>query len=127
MTLILIRHGESEANKKGRNQGEGGFWSDTPLSEKGNEQAEQVSQRLKTEKIDYIFSSDLKRAKETANKINKHHNKKIIFDKRIREKNYIETMNSFIKRIKEFLEYINNFKGKILIVAHGGVNLTILA
>lgn len=127
MTLILIRHGESEANKQGQHQGRGDNWYDTPLSEKGRKQAGQVSERLKTEEIDYIFASDLKRAKETAEKINHYHNKKIHPDSRLREKRDEEDMKEFIRRLKKFLKYTNKFEGNILIVAHGGVNQTLLA
>jgi len=127
MTLILIRHGESEANRQGYQQGHTDVWSNTPLSEKGRKQASQVAERLKIEEFNHIFASDLLRARETAETINKYHNKKIHFDKRIREKTGSEEMEEFIQRLKDFLEYTNKFEGNILIVAHGGVNQTLLA
>lgn len=126
MSLILIRHGESEANKRGQNQGRNDGWANTSLSEKGKEQARQVSERLKTEKIDHIFASDLKRAKETAEAINKFHKKKIIFDSRLREKKDEETFKKFVKRVYSFMKEINKKEGNILIISHGGVNKTIL-
>jgi broad specificity phosphatase PhoE len=66
MKLIIVRHGESEANKKGIHQRRKDEWSDTSLSKDGIFQAKQVAERLKDEKIDGIYASDLKRAKETA-------------------------------------------------------------
>jgi alpha-ribazole phosphatase len=60
--LILVRHGETEWNKSLRYQGQ----SDVPLSKYGIEQAARVSDRLAGEKIDVIYSSDLSRARETA-------------------------------------------------------------
>ena len=72
--IILVRHGESIANAEGVSQGNKDEWIDTHLSKKGKEQADKVAQRLKNEKIDIIYSSDLKRAKETAEAINKFHN-----------------------------------------------------
>lgn len=127
MTFILIRHGESEANKQEHHQGRTDVWSNTPLSKKGRKQAGQVSERLKTEKIDYIFTSDLKRAKETAEIINKYHNKKIYPDSRLREKRDEESTEEFIERLKGFLKYTSKLKANILVVAHGGVNQTLLA
>lgn len=125
MRLILVRHGESEANAKGINQGQ---YLDTPLTKKGVEQAKKVAKRLKEEKIDMIYSSDLIRAKQTAREINKFHDLKIIFDKRIREKDHpIEESENFISRVKSFFDEIKDKSKNILIVAHGGVNLTLLA
>lgn len=125
MRLILIRHAESEANAKGINQGQK---VDTSLSEKGIKQAKQVAQRLKDEKMDIIYSSDLKRAKETAEQINKFHKLKIIYDKRLREKDHPdEDIEAFIARLKSFFDEIKNINKNILVVAHGGTNLSLLA
>ena len=66
MKLIIVRHAESEANSKGISQGYKNEWEDTPLSGKGEQQAKKVAQRLKSEEISLIYSSDLKRAKQTA-------------------------------------------------------------
>ena len=60
--LYLVRHGESEWNALGKVQGQ----SDTDLNNKGIEQAKEVAERLCKEDIDLIYSSDLKRAYETA-------------------------------------------------------------
>ena len=61
--LILIRHGQSEANK--------GIWwaghTDAPLTELGHAQAEAAARYLKAhEHIDAVYSSDLSRAMNTA-------------------------------------------------------------
>lgn len=82
MKLILVRHGETEANAKSLVQGGG---SDYPLTEKGIEQAKKVSEFLKDEKIDLAYSSDLKRAVSTANEILKHHKVELIKTKELRE------------------------------------------
>jgi broad specificity phosphatase PhoE len=47
--------------------------SDIPLNEEGKTQAKKLSERLKDEKIDIVYSSDLLRAFETAKLIAKPH------------------------------------------------------
>ncbi|KAL8117599.1 phosphoglycerate mutase-like protein 4 isoform X2 [Apium graveolens] len=61
--IIVIRHGETEWNADGRIQGH----LDVDLNEVGRQQAETVAARLSKEpKISAVYSSDLKRAHETA-------------------------------------------------------------
>ena len=67
--LILVRHGQTFWNKEMKYQGH----SDIALNEAGLRQAELVAQRLKNEKIDAIYSSDLQRALVTAQAIAGYH------------------------------------------------------
>ncbi len=61
--LILVRHGESEANEKGIYTGQ----LDLDLSQAGKEQAQLAASYLVThELIDHVYSSDLSRAYNTA-------------------------------------------------------------
>lgn len=62
-TIYFIRHGESEANAAGLLAGSS---SDTPLTQKGLEQARLAGEELKTKQVDLIVSSPLARAYETA-------------------------------------------------------------
>ncbi|MDX9918276.1 MAG: histidine phosphatase family protein, partial [Gudongella sp.] len=62
MKLYLTRHGETVWNVEKRLQG----WMDSPLTENGIKGAEKLRDRLKNEGIDYIYTSDLKRAVSTA-------------------------------------------------------------
>lgn len=61
-TLILMRHGESEWNK--RNQFTG--WVDVPLSTKGVDEAIAGGKLIRDIPIDIIFMSNLIRSQETA-------------------------------------------------------------
>ena len=79
--LFLIRHGETEWNKILRYQGQ----TDIDLNETGFNQARLLSKRLKDEKIDRIYSSDLKRAANTAAIVAKPHDLKLIKEKKLRE------------------------------------------
>jgi len=83
MKLIITRHGETEENKEGIIQGH----LPGHLSETGIQQAKKVALRLKDEKIDFIYSSDLDRASDTAKEIAKFHpDIPIEFVKDLREK-----------------------------------------
>lgn len=62
MQIIFIRHGESEANAQKVLQGH----MDSPLSEIGRSQAKALAPRIQIRRFDYIYSSDLSRAAETA-------------------------------------------------------------
>ncbi len=83
MRLILTRHGETIENQQRRLQGH----NQGTLSPEGLEQARKVALRLKDEKIDAIYSSDLRRSAETAAIIGKYHpHVNIIFTKDLRER-----------------------------------------
>lgn len=60
--LLLVRHGETEWNREGRYQGQ----SDIQLNATGIRQAERLRDRINGERLDAIYSSDLKRAVTTA-------------------------------------------------------------
>ncbi|MFT8316815.1 MAG: histidine phosphatase family protein [Sporolactobacillus sp.] len=63
-TLYLVRHGETLLNLLNRSQG----WADSPLTEKGAEQASKLGRALKKNGIsfDAAYTSDAGRARETA-------------------------------------------------------------
>jgi len=69
MKIICARHGETIENVTGITQGQ----SPGKLSKLGIEQAKKLAERLKDEKIDMIYSSDLARASDTAKEIVKFH------------------------------------------------------
>jgi len=60
--LILIRHGETDWNRELRFQGH----IDVPLNDMGHEQARRLGRRLAQEAVQYLVSSDLMRAQQTA-------------------------------------------------------------
>ena len=60
--LILIRHGQSVWNAENRFTG----WTDVDLSDKGVKEAEAAGYELRDQVIDVVHTSDLIRAKRTA-------------------------------------------------------------
>jgi broad specificity phosphatase PhoE len=61
-TILLARHGESDWNRDRRWQG----YADRPLTDRGREQARALAERLSDIRLDAIYSSDLERARATA-------------------------------------------------------------
>jgi probable phosphoglycerate mutase len=62
VTLFLARHGETDWNAAGRWQGQ----TDVPLNPRGREQARDIAERLRGERVSSIAASDLLRARTTA-------------------------------------------------------------
>ena len=82
-TLLLVRHGETDWNRDGRWQGH----SDTQLNDTGREQARRVAGELGD--ADVIYSSDLARARETADIIAAElGGLEINVDRRLRERSF---------------------------------------
>lgn len=84
MDIYIIRHGETDANKNGVLQG----WSDFDINEYGVELAVASGRGMKGIVFDAAYSSDLTRAKHTAELVLEHSGNpdvEIIIDKRIRE------------------------------------------
>jgi len=60
--IVLVRHGETTWNRATRIQGH----TDIPLSALGLAQADRLARALADEALDAIYSSDLRRARQTA-------------------------------------------------------------
>jgi broad specificity phosphatase PhoE len=79
--ILLARHGETEDNRIPRFQG----FRDTPLNDTGRCQAQQLAKRLAAEAVASLWSSDLSRARETAEIVGERIGLAPQLDERLRE------------------------------------------
>ena len=145
MKLILVRHGETLENEQGIIQGH----LPGNLSEKGIRQVEKLALRLKSEKLAAIYSSDLKRASDTAKIIAKYHPQTpVFFVKELRERDHkrfsgmkaddvteeefeskSEPWTDMQKRTKKILDraYKKHPNSTVLFVGHGAINIALVS
>lgn len=95
--LFLVRHGETEWNQNGRFHGH----SDIALSQKGREQAELLRDRLASQKLAAIYSSDLMRAYETASILAAPHGLPVEAHRELREVSFGEIEGLTFKQVQE--------------------------
>ena len=80
-TILLARHGETDWNRDGIWQG----WADPPLNDLGRAQARELAEQLRHVPFDAVYSSDLQRARETAEIVAAPHGVPVIADAGLRE------------------------------------------
>jgi len=111
--LFLVRHGITDHNSSHKFLGH----TDVELSDEGFRQVEKLRDRMVKEKFDVIYSSDLKRARSTAEVISAGHNTEIISCSELREINYGETESLTYGEIKqrypELAEAISNLSPEL--------------
>jgi broad specificity phosphatase PhoE len=135
-TLLLVRHGETDWNADGRLQGQ----TDRPLSDFGRRQARRLAEELADEPFEAIYSSDLVRARETAEIVGGRLGLPVMLDAELREKDWGtwegltaverdrvefvgESTEEHQERILRALRRIAEHHpgaGSVLVVTHGG-------
>jgi len=95
--LYLTRHGQTEWNLQARFQGHMG----SPLTEKGINNAKNLSDKLKEVEFSKIYSSPQKRAYDTAEIIKRDKDIEIITDDRLKEMNFGEWEGVKAEKIKK--------------------------
>lgn len=95
-TLYLIRHGQTPWNVEGRYQGQ----LDPPLNENGRRQAQATAAKLAPLGFEAIYSSDLTRAKQTAQTLVEKTGLPLHLDPRLREINQGEWQGVLIDDIR---------------------------
>lgn len=134
--LLLVRHGETDWNADGRLQGQ----TDRPLSDFGRQQARRLADELAAEDFEAIYSSDLARARETAEIVGARVGLPVMLDPDLREKDWGtwegltaverdrvefagESTEAHQERIRRALQRISERHpgdGSVLVVTHGG-------
>lgn len=102
-TIITIQHTQSIHHTNGMV----GSWTDWPLSELGKQQADHMGDKLKGElqgKKVVMYSSDLLRARQTAEIIGSHIGVSPILRMELRERNLGKCCGKSVKWLKENLE-----------------------
>jgi broad specificity phosphatase PhoE len=104
LQILLVRHGATDWNLQGRCQGV----TDLSLNEVGVRQAEQIAAALTGERIHGIYSSDLKRAQQTARFFSRHHQLPVVLETGIRELDHGEleglTFTEIKKHYSQFMQ-----------------------
>ncbi len=95
--FCLVRHGQTDWNLTGRYQGQ----SDVPLNEMGRAQAYLAAGRLHNQRFAGIYSSDLQRAKETAEILGRCLGLPISLEPCLREIHQGEWEGQFVDVIRE--------------------------
>lgn len=102
-TIITVQHTQSIHHTNGMV----GSWTDWELSELGLEQAEKIGRKLQSEltgKSIALYSSDLLRAKQTAEKIGRHLNAVPVLRKELRERNLGKCCGKSVQWLRENME-----------------------
>lgn len=104
-TFYMVRHGQTDWNVQHKIQGH----TDIRLNETGEAQAKEIGEKFGTIQFDLAFSSDLLRAKRTADIILLEKQLAIETTKALRERNFGEMEG---KPHEIFFEYLKQIKGK---------------
>jgi broad specificity phosphatase PhoE len=100
--MYIVRHGETAWNAARRMQGH----SDIDLNDMGVSQARKLAKKFKTIKFDAAFSSDLLRAKRTAEIVALEHNLVVETTEAIRERFFGHMEGKSIHEIQDELKYV---------------------
>ncbi len=96
MQVVLVRHGATDWNLQGRCQGS----TDRDLSDVGVRQAKQIAELLSEEEIHAVYSSHLRRARQTAERISQPHNLPVLIEQEVRELDHGELEGLTFNEIK---------------------------
>jgi broad specificity phosphatase PhoE len=134
--LLLVRHGETDWNADGRLQGQ----TDRQLSDFGRSQARRLAEELENENLEAIYSSDLSRARETAEIVAERLGLPVSLDPDLREKDW-GTWEGLTAAERDLVEFVgesteahrdrilgalrriaerHSGQERILVVTHGG-------
>jgi broad specificity phosphatase PhoE len=104
--LILVQHGRTAMNRPGADERLRG-WLDVPLDAEGMKEAAAISEQLAAYSIDVIYSSDLRRARQTAEAIRRCIKSPVIATKDLRPWNLGVFCGQRVRDLLPFLNQLN--------------------
>jgi broad specificity phosphatase PhoE len=105
--VFLVRHGATDWNLQGRCQGA----TDLDLNEVGVRQAERIAASLTNETIHGIYSSNLKRAQQTARFFSLYHQLPVLIETDVRELDHGRLEGLTFAEIKEnYSQFIQKWR-----------------
>ncbi len=115
MRILLVRHGATDWNLQGRCQGA----TDKELNAVGFQQAKDTAAYLSCETIHAVYSSNLKRAIQTAHAISQPRNLPVLIDESLRELDHGEleglTFSEIQSRYPDFIHSWRKEPAELLI------------
>jgi broad specificity phosphatase PhoE len=119
--VIFVRPGETDWNFSERWQG----WLDAPLNSHGRHQVGRLAMLLRNIGIGALYTSDLRRATETADVICKHTGIECKADKRLRERDIGRWQGLKLDEVKEWFpkDYEEYMADRMAYVFPGGESL----
>lgn len=121
--LYILRHGEVDGKAKEICYGQ----MDVGLSECGKEQSRKASERLRLERIDAVFSSDLKRCRYLADLIAEIHELDVLENSALRERHFGQWQGMEMDILfRDFSDLVNHYFANPDFEVPGGENFTSL-
>ncbi|MBA1392752.1 histidine phosphatase family protein, partial [Lactobacillus sp. XV13L] len=112
LNVYIVRHGQTDTNKT---DAINGSRTNLPLNETGIKQAEALRDSFDLGKIDYVYASPLKRAKQTAEILDQGRHE-IILDDRLKEMDYGnwdgESIQNIIAKYPQVFDELGYFNEK---------------
>jgi broad specificity phosphatase PhoE len=106
--LILVRHGHTHLNRAGADERLRG-WLDVPLDDEGLREAVTTAEQLAHYPVEIIYSSDLRRARQTAEIVRRHTRARVIAAKELRPWNLGVFCGQRVREVLPFLNQLNQF------------------
>lgn len=104
--LILVRHGRTPLNRPGADERLRG-WLDVPLDDEGLKEAAAIGERLAGHPIEVTYSSDLRRARQTAETIRRSVKSQLIVTPDLRPWNLGVFCGQRVRDLLPFLTQLN--------------------
>lgn len=121
--IYLFRHGETFATRDSREYGDQVLTA--PILDSGKPAIVKIGQYLADKNIDVFISSEILRCQQTSEIVSREINKQFTTDPRLNEY-YNETFGQMRGRIIKFIDSLDQYKGKTVLVCTHGACLSAL-